>query len=226
MIDKDDNKNISSKNLLKLTEGIRQDLERKLDNQDIYIPIDVKPQSETLGQIRKELINCERCKLCHNRKHVVFGVGSETADLVFVGEGPGHDEDIQGLPFVGKAGQLLTKIINAMNFTLNEVYITNIVKCRPPQNRNPQPDEIAMCEPFLLRQLEVLKPKVICTLGKFAAQTLLKSEFTISQLRGKFYDYNSIKLMPTYHPAFLLRNPGMKRPVWEDVQKIQKELER
>jgi uracil-DNA glycosylase family 4 len=158
------------------------------------------------------------------RKNLVFGEGNSQADLVFVGEAPGEQEDRQGRPFVGRAGQLLTRIIEAMGLTRNDVYICNILKCRPPGNRNPGADEIRACEPFLVKQLEVIQPKIICALGTFAARTLLKTDVPISVMRGKFHSYHGIKLMPTYHPAYLLRNPGAKKQVWEDVQRIMKEL--
>jgi DNA polymerase len=174
----------------------------------------------TLAEVMTELGDCKRCKLHQTRRHIVFGEGSEKAQLVFVGEAPGEDEDQQGRPFVGKAGQLLTRIINAIGLRREEVYITNIIKCRPPHNRNPQRDEIVTCEPFLRKQLEVIQPKVICALGTFAAQTLLKTDEKISQLRGRFQTYRGIKVMPTYHPAFLLRNPHKKREAWEDMKKI------
>jgi uracil-DNA glycosylase family 4 len=179
----------------------------------------------TLDTIREQLEGCQRCKLHLGRTHIVFGAGNPQAVLVFVGEGPGYHEDHQGQPFVGKAGELLTRILEAIGLCRNEVYITNIVKCRPPNNRAPEPDEIRMCEPFLLRQLEIIRPKIICALGKFAAQTLLKTDTSISKLRGRFYDYHGMKLMPTYHPAYLLRNPEDKRLVWEDMQLIQKAYE-
>jgi DNA polymerase len=174
-----------------------------------------------LTEVRRELGECTRCKLHLTRRQIVFGEGSEKAQLVFIGEGPGQDEDRQGRPFVGKAGQLLTRIISAIGLRREEVYITNIIKCRPPHNRNPQQEEIATCEPFLNKQLEIIQPKVICALGTFAAQTLLKTDEKISQLRGRFFSCRGIKVMPTYHPAFLLRNPHKKREVWEDMQKIQ-----
>ncbi len=167
---------------------------------------------------------CTQCRLHSTRTQVVFGDGNRKAQLMFVGEAPGADEDEQGLPFVGRAGQLLTKIIEAMGLKRSEVYIANCLKCRPPDNRPPQPDEIAFCNPFLLRQVELIKPKVICALGKHAAQTLLKTETPISQLRGKFFDYHGTRLMPTYHPAYLLRNPAEKITVWKDCQLIMKEL--
>jgi DNA polymerase len=179
-----------------------------------------------LEQVRAELGDCRRCELHRTRRRLVFGEGNPEADLVFVGEAPGADEDAQGRPFVGRAGQLLTKIIEAMRLKREEVYICNILKCRPPGNRNPEPGEIASCEPFLIRQLETIRPRVICALGTFAAHTLLKSEAPISILRGRFHSYHTVPLMPTYHPAYLLRNPGAKKQVWEDVQVIMKELKK
>ena len=181
--------------------------------------------SLTLEEVREELGDCRRCKLHSTRTNIVFGTGNPKAGLVFVGEGPGRDEDLQGKPFVGLAGQLLTKIIQAIQLTREEVYIANIIKCRPPGNRNPEPDEIHACEPFLIKQLEAIRPKLICALGTFAAQTLLKTEGKISLLRGRFHQYQGISLMPTYHPAFLLRNPNFKRDVWEDMKKIKKEYD-
>ena len=174
----------------------------------------------TLEEVRKELGDCKRCKLHRTRRTIVFGEGNEKATLMFIGEGPGYDEDVQGRPFVGKAGQLLTKIIESINLSREEVYIANIVKCRPPQNRNPEPDEIQSCNPFLMKQIRVIQPKIICALGTFAAQTLLKTDTKISQLRGKLFDLEGITVIPTYHPAFLLRNPERKREVWEDMKKI------
>jgi uracil-DNA glycosylase len=178
----------------------------------------------TLADIREDLGNCQRCPLHETRQNLVFGEGSPQADVVFVGEAPGADEDRQGRPFVGRAGQLLTKIIEAMGLKREEVYICNILKCRPPENRNPLPGEILMCEPFLVRQLEAIAPKVICALGTFAARTLLKTEVPITVLRGRFHDYHGIAVMPTYHPAYLLRNPSAKKLVWEDVQQIMERL--
>lgn len=178
----------------------------------------------TLDDIRREMGDCRRCGLYQERKNIVFGEGNDKAELVFVGEAPGQQEDIQGRPFVGRAGQLLTRIIEAMELVRKDVYICNILKCRPPGNRNPKPDEISVCEPFLIKQLQIIQPKVICALGTFAAKTLLKTDVPISLLRGKFHSYQGIKLMPTYHPAYLLRNPGAKKQVWEDVQMIMKEL--
>lgn len=177
-----------------------------------------------LEKAREELGECCRCTLGGLRHRIVFGEGNPDAELVFVGEAPGADEDAQGRPFVGRAGQLLTKIIVAMGLKREDVYICNILKCRPPGNRNPQPEEIAACEPFLIRQLEAIRPRVICALGSFAAHTLLKSDAPITVLRGRFHSYQGIPLMPTYHPAYLLRNPGAKKQVWEDVQTIMKAL--
>jgi DNA polymerase len=178
----------------------------------------------TLEEIRRELGECNRCKLHRTRRTLVFGEGNDKATLMFVGEGPGYDEDVQGKPFVGKAGQLLTKIIQSIHLQREEVYITNIIKCRPPQNRNPEPDEIECCQPFLLRQIRAIQPKIICALGTFATQTLLKTDAKITALRGKFYDLPGIKVLPTYHPAYLLRNPERKREVWEDMKKISERM--
>jgi len=178
----------------------------------------------TLEEIRAELGDCTRCKLGPLRKNLVFGIGNPNAELVFVGEGPGADEDAQGLPFVGKAGELLTKMIGAMGFTRDEVYICNVVKCRPPGNRDPEADEIAACEPFLKAQLSVVKPKVIVALGRFAAQTLLRDTTAISKLRGHWREYCGIKLMPTFHPAYLLRNTAEKAKAWQDLKLVMKEF--
>jgi uracil-DNA glycosylase len=179
-------------------------------------------RSETLDEIRNDLGDCRRCKLWKGRTNIVYGVGNPHARIVFVGEGPGYDEDRKGEPFVGKAGQLLTKIIEAMKLSRDQVYICNVIKCRPPENRNPEPDEIKACFPFLKRQLAVLSPEFICALGSVAANSLLEKVVFISKVRGRFFDYKGIKVMPTYHPAYLLRNPDKKRDVWEDVQKIMK----
>ena len=179
---------------------------------------------EQLKKVFQEMANCQLCQLAKTRHNLVFGDGNPNAQIVFVGEAPGADEDKQGLPFVGRAGQLLTKIIEAMGIKRKDVYICNILKCRPPGNRNPLPDEISLCEPFLNKQLQAISPKVICALGTFAAKTLLKTDVPITLLRGRFHTYNGIKLMPTYHPAYLLRNPSAKKHVWEDVQMIMKEI--
>jgi len=187
--------------------------------------VEKDPEFDTLEQLREEMGDCRRCQLSEGRTNIVFGVGNPHADLVFVGEAPGRDEDIKGEPFVGQAGQLLTRIIEAMGLTRKDVYICNVIKCRPPENRDPLPLEIEMCEPYLEEQLNVIKPRAICALGSFASQTLLKSEVRISRLRGQFRDYKGIPLMPTYHPSFLLRNPHAKREVWEDIKKLMELLD-
>ena len=181
-----------------------------------------KPSS--LEAVREQLGDCRRCKLCRQRKQIVFGVGNPKAELVFVGEGPGAEEDAQGIPFVGRAGQLLTKMIEAMRFLRDEVYICNVVKCRPPDNRNPEPDEIEACQPFLKAQLDAIRPKVLVALGKFAVQTLLADLTPISKLRGRWREYQGIPLMPTYHPAYLLRNPVEKKNAWLDLQSVMQRL--
>lgn len=181
------------------------------------------PANDSLEQISTDLLSppCPRCKLCQTRKTVVVGEGNPKAELVFVGEGPGEQEDAQGRPFVGKAGQLLDRMIQAMGLSREQVYICNVVKCHPPSNRDPEADEIEACAPFLARQLDVIRPKVVVALGKFAAQTLLQTDAPISQLRGNFFPYrNGAKLMPTFHPAHLLRNPECKREAWEDLQQV------
>ncbi|MBI2820786.1 MAG: uracil-DNA glycosylase [Acidobacteria bacterium] len=174
---------------------------------------------------RNELGDCVRCKLHRYRTQIVFGTGSVHAELMFVGEAPGADEDEQGIPFVGRAGQLLTRIIESIRLRREDVYIANIIKCRPPQNRNPEADEIAACSPFLLRQISVIRPRIICALGKFAAQTLLETQSPISQLRGKVFDRFGARIIPTFHPSYLLRNPAAKREVWEDMKAIRKLLD-
>ena len=179
-----------------------------------------------LEELRADIGDCRRCKLHSGRTHVVFGVGNPTAKLMFVGEGPGRDEDLKGEPFVGRAGQLLTDIITkGMGLRREDVYIANVIKCRPPQNRNPEPDEVASCEPFLKKQIELIRPEVIVALGKFAVQTLLQSKVPITRLRGNWHSYMGIKLMPTFHPAYLLRNPADKKLVWEDIKKVIKEMQ-
>ncbi len=178
-----------------------------------------------LTEIRADLGDCRRCKLHTGRTNIVFGVGSPDARLMFVGEGPGADEDEQGEPFVGRAGQLLTQIIKAMGLAREDVYIANVVKCRPPGNRNPEPDEIEACSPFLQAQIAAIKPTVIVALGKFAAQTLLQTETPISRLRGQFHTFGGVAVMPTFHPSYLLRNPAAKREVWEDMKLVMKKLD-
>jgi DNA polymerase len=190
-------------------------------------------KADALATMHESLRDCRLCKLCQGRKQVVFGVGNPEAELVFVGEGPGADEDRQGIPFVGKAGQLLTRMIeNGMGIPRDSVYICNVVKCRPPGNRDPQPDEIAACEPFLKRQLEIIRPKVIVGLGKFAVQTLLQTTTPITRLRGQWQTYQGIRFMPTFHPSFLLHAEGkadeknLKRQVWEDLKEVMRVLEK
>jgi len=176
--------------------------------------------------IRDDLGDCTRCKLrTQGRRQIVFGVGHPDASLMFVGEAPGADEDVQGEPFVGRAGQLLTKIIEAIGLTREQVYIANVIKCRPPSNRNPEPDEVEQCEPFLFRQIDAVAPDVIVALGKFAAQSLLKTTEPITRLRGREFSYRDGILIPTYHPAYLLRNPSAKRDVWEDMKRVKAILE-
>jgi len=199
------------------------ELQKKLKNPGIIKKkID---KSELLGKVREELGDCQRCPLSKTRTNLVFGAGDPNARLMFVGEAPGRDEDRAGVPFVGRAGQLLTKIIQAINLTRDQVYIANILKCRPPNNRNPEAEEIENCYPFLLQQITVIQPRIICALGTFAAQTLLQTKTPIGRLRGgsHYFDEHT-RVIPTYHPAFLLRNPNKKRDVWEDMQRVMKLL--
>ena len=194
-------------------------LERVSTNSD-------RGEVSSLEDLRDDIGDCRRCKLHLGRTHVVFGIGNPNAKLMFVGEGPGRDEDLKGEPFVGRAGQLLTDIITkGMGLTRDAVYIANVVKCRPPQNRNPEPEEVASCEPFLKKQIELIRPKIIVALGKFAVQALLQSKVPITRLRGNWHTYMGIKLMPTFHPAYLLRNPADKKLVWEDIKKVMKEMQ-
>jgi DNA polymerase len=179
---------------------------------------------ETLDAIRSDLGDCQRCGLAKSRTQLVYGVGNPTARLVLVGEAPGRDEDIKGEPFVGEAGRLLDRILQAMGLCREEVYICNVLKCRPPDNRDPQPEEVATCEAFLIRQIAAIKPQVIVGLGRFAVHSLLKNRVPISQLRGEWQNYQGIPLMPTYHPAYLLRNPESKRDVWEDMKEVLRRL--
>jgi uracil-DNA glycosylase family 4 len=191
--------------------AVRADSERK-----VSLPL--------LDAVVSELGDCTRCKLHRTRTNIVFGVGNPRARLMFVGEAPGEDEDLQGFPFVGKAGQLLTKMIEAMGLRRDDVYICNTVKCRPPNNRNPEPDELLACEPFLKGQLGAVKPEVIVTLGKFAAQSLLREQTPISRLRGQWRQYEGVPVMPTFHPAYLLRSPGEKGKVWDDLKQVMGKL--
>ena len=225
-----------SEELKRIVESLRAytELEAKIDPAAISYPKTKKvtltkdegskSKDRALETLRLEVLQGDCCQLCRTRTNLVFGAGNASARLVFVGEAPGREEDLQGLPFVGRAGQLLTKIIESIGLKRKDVYICNILKCRPPNNRNPFPTEILACEGYLVRQLQIIKPKVICALGKFAAQTLLRDQTSISRLRGKFFDYYGIKLIPTFHPAYLLRNPRDKRLVWEDMKKIKREL--
>jgi DNA polymerase len=183
-------------------------------------------KSSTLDELREFIGECSRCKLAPLRKNLVFGVGNPNAQLMFVGEAPGADEDARGEPFVGRAGQLLTDIIErGMGLKRSDVYICNVIKCRPPDNRNPEPDEVASCEPFLFRQIDIVKPRAIVGLGTFAVQAVLKVKTPISKLRGNWHEFRSIRFMPTFHPAYLLRNPSDKRLVWADIQEVMKFLD-
>ncbi len=224
--------------------GIRHDLELLRDLGYTHLDLSGSRQSTTVGRehdaisdsdvstadptewdaLREQALACTKCRLAGTRTHVVFGVGSPNADLMFIGEAPGRDEDIQGEPFVGRAGQLLTDIIKAMKLTRDQVYIANVIKCRPPENRNPEPDELDACRPFIRRQVKLIQPKVIVTLGRFGLQSLTEKGYGISSVRGQWLDYNGIKLMPTYHPAYLLRNPAAKKEVWTDMKKVMAEL--
>jgi DNA polymerase len=197
-------------------------LEKSFGIKNISLNNSLSPEDKQkeLNHLKKLTANCTNCSLYKSKRNLVFGEGSPKAKLVFVGEAPGLEEDLQGLPFVGRAGQLLTKIIEAMGLTRAEVYICNVLKCRPPNNRSPLPEEIAQCRQTLWKQLKLIEPKVICALGKFAAQSLLDSQEPISNLRGKFFEIQGIKIMPTYHPAYLLRNPNDKKIVWEDIKKV------
>jgi uracil-DNA glycosylase family 4 len=196
------------------------------------IPVEASPRETVasadgaaLAGVRAEIGDCRRCKLCERRTQIVFGVGSPRASLMFIGEGPGEEEDRQGEPFVGRAGQLLTEIITkGMGLRRSDVYIANVVKCRPPGNRNPEPEEIAACQPFLLAQIDAVDPRVIVALGKFAAQTLLETATPISKLRGRWFSFRGRRLMPTFHPSYLLRNPADKKVVWEDIQRVMQAL--
>jgi len=226
----------AQKELLSLVKTVKGQV---LNAKNMYVGVDCKkpsPKKKTekvetkksykdlLASLSCDVAGCQACSLAATRKNVVFGDGNPEAKLVFVGEAPGADEDEQGLPFVGRAGQLLTNIIKAMGLERKDVYICNILKCRPPGNRNPLPEEIRLCEPFLKKQLRLIAPQVICALGSFAAKTLLRTETPITVLRGRFHSYEGIPLMPTYHPAYLLRNPSAKKQVWDDIQLIMKEM--
>ncbi len=176
-----------------------------------------------LDKVVEEMGDCKRCKLHSLRKNIVFGVGNSNARLMFVGETPGAEEDEQGIPFVGKAGQLLTKIIEAIDLKRSDVYIANIIKCRPSSNRNPEEDEIKTCIPFLEKQIEIIAPEIVCTLGNIATRALLDTDLEVTKLRGRFHERSGLKVMPTYHPSYLLRDPSKKRETWEDMKKVKKE---
>jgi uracil-DNA glycosylase family 4 len=191
------------------------------------LPGGLKPaatQGSLLADLEKIAVVCQKCRLAKTRTQVVYGVGSPNADLMFIGEAPGRDEDLQGEPFVGRAGQLLTDIIKAMKLTRDDVYIANVIKCRPPENRNPEQDEMEACRPYIRRQVEIIQPRVIVTLGRFALQSLTEKAYAISAVRGQWLKYNGIKVMPTYHPAYLLRTPAAKKEVWADMKKVMSEL--
>ena len=181
---------------------------------------------KTLTEFYQEIKDCKKCHLHQSRTNLVFGVGNQNAEVMFVGEAPGREEDLKGEPFVGRAGQLLDKILAAIKFTRDDVYIANILKCRPPENRDPLPDEIQMCEPHLLEQIRIIEPKIICALGRIAAQALLKTKVALGQLRGKIHDYHGTKFLVTYHPAALLRYPQYKKPTWEDVKLLRREYDK
>ncbi|MBU4343747.1 MAG: uracil-DNA glycosylase [Candidatus Omnitrophica bacterium] len=204
--------------------AIRNFLEAEKESGIFGYMFSSKPKDSGFEVLQKEALKCQNCHLAKTRKNVVFGSGNIHAKLMFVGEAPGFDEDAQGKPFIGKAGMLLTKIIEAMGLKREDVYICNILKCRPPGNRNPLPDEIASCIGYLYKQIDHIKPEIICGLGKSASQALLKTETAISKLRGNWHELRGAKFMPTYHPAYLLRNPTDKKLVWEDMKKIMKEI--
>lgn len=209
-----------------MSQGLTRDAENKNiepigDRRGFLTPSD---KSRRLEDLREKIGECKRCKLWNGRTHIVFGTGNPDTRLLFVGEGPGEEEDRQGKPFVGRAGELLTKMIGAMGLVRDDVYIANVVKCRPPQNRNPEEDEITACRPFLEEQIAIIGPEVICALGTFAAHTLLETEVKISGLRGKVHEKGGRRIVPTFHPAYLLRNAGHKRLAWEDLQIIMTEL--
>jgi uracil-DNA glycosylase len=225
-----------SQNIANLAAVLKERVAFMQDSQIAYLPKTTHQPAEKVSQLdtKQELKilqndtigDCQRCKLCSGRTQVVFGVGNSDADLVFVGEAPGADEDRLGEPFVGRAGKLLTRMIEAMGFSREQIYICNVVKCRPPENRNPELDEIQACEPFLKAQLGIVKPKVIVALGRFACQCLLRTEETMSDIRGKWQKYEGIAIMPTFHPAYLLRSPSKKKEVWEDLQKVMEFLKK
>lgn len=207
------------------SEGVSEETFLSRSQGELYPDNSAAYQTQSLDELRAAIGDCHRCKLGSGRTHLVFGAGNPRARIMFIGEGPGRDEDLQGEPFVGRAGQLLTDIITkGMGLKRADVYIANVVKCRPPENRNPEADEVASCEPFLKKQIELVRPEIIVALGKFAVQTLLQSKVPITRLRGNWHSYQGIRLMPTFHPAYLLRNPGDKKLVWEDIKKVLNEM--
>jgi len=225
-----DNQRAAINELIKTTHQMKKRLElERFFAEDFFITkTNTKnissDKNKQIAELYAHVENCKQCSLYSSRTNLVFGSGNLDAELIFVGEAPGRDEDLQGKPFVGAAGALLTKIIEAMKLKREDVYITNVLRCRPPGNRNPLPDEVISCKPYLVELLEIIKPRVICTLGKFAAHALLNETAPISRLRGRFFDFHGITLLPTYHPAYLLRNPEDKKLVWEDMKKIMKFL--
>ena len=226
-------KNSSRKELLGLTRSLKETLfsEKQMGVESVISSVRKEPPREetpdrmTLEALSKIVSVCTKCRLHQGRRNTVFGEGNPKAALMFVGEAPGRDEDIQGRPFVGLAGQLLTKIIESIGLKRQDVYIANILKCRPPENRPPEPDEVQMCQPYLFAQIEEIGPKILCVLGRSAATVLVRKEGSISALRGQFTDFQGIPVMTTFHPAYLLRNPSAKRLVWEDMKKIKAYLE-
>ena len=196
-----------------------QKASKKSNSKKLHTP------AKTLTDFYQEIKDCKKCHLHKTRTNLVFGAGNQNAKVMFIGEAPGREEDLQGEPFVGKAGQLLDKILAAINFKRDEVYIANILKCRPPENRDPLPDEIQTCEPHLLEQIRIIQPEIICALGRIAAQALLKTKLPLGQLRGKIHDYHGTKFLVTYHPAALLRYTQYKRPTWEDVKLLRREYD-
>ncbi len=193
-------------------------------NPSIVTRCSSEDKKAAIEELRREIGDCDRCRLSEGRKNIVFGEGNPDARLMFIGEAPGREEDIQARPFVGDAGKLLTRLIEKMGLSREEVYIGNIVKCRPPQNRDPEEDEMATCSVFIDRQIRIISPKIIVSLGRISSQTLMSTKVPISKLRGRFFEYKDIPVMPTFHPAYLLRNPKDKWLVWEDVQKVMERL--
>jgi len=218
--------------LVDLTEKyVRQQMDLDLDEFHSEHKAELKKNKIDSGKIsleefHQQIKNCAKCHLHKTRTNFVFGIGNENADIVFVGEAPGREEDLKGEPFVGEAGKLLNKILLSVNFKREEVYIGNVLKCRPPENREPLPEEIEICQPHLLKQIEIIRPKFVCALGRVSAQTLLSTKIALGKLRGGFHDYNGMKLLATYHPAALLRYPQYKKDTWEDMKLLRKEYDK